>query len=112
MGRLIEQLRASLWFIPALAVAAACAAAGVLNGVQVDDTSPLSHVVFPGGADGARGILQTIAGSVITVTGVVFSLTVVTLQLASTQFSPRLLRTFLRDVSNQVVLATFLATFA
>ena len=57
-------------------------------------------------------MLQAIAGSVITVTSLVFSLTVVTLQLASSQFSPRLLRTFLADRGNQVVLGTFLATFA
>jgi uncharacterized membrane protein len=101
-----------LWFVPALAVAFACGGAAALNGVEVGDESWLSDAVFPGGAESARSILQAIAGSVITVTGVVFSLTVVTLQLASTQFSPRLLRTFLRDVSNQLVLGTFLATFA
>lgn len=98
--------------MPAVLVAAAGAAAAWLTRVHVDGSSALASVVFPGGADSARAILQAVAGSVITVTGVVFSLTVVTLQLASTQFSPRLLRTFLRDVSNQVVLGTFLATFA
>lgn len=108
----VERLRASLWFLPTIAVAAASALAVVLNRVDVEDATWLEGAVFPGGPDSARSILQTIAGSVITVTGVVFSLTVVTLQLASTQYSPRLLRTFLRDVSNQVVLGTFLATFA
>lgn len=112
LGRILEQLRAALWFVPSVMVAAAVAAAGSLNGIAIDDGSLLSHVVFPGGAESARAILQAIAGSVITVTGVVFSLTVVTLQLASTQFSPRLLRTFLRDVSNQIVLGTFLGTFS
>lgn len=109
---LVEYLRGSLWFVPAVMVTAAIALAIVLGEVHVADGSPLSAVSFPGGADGARAILQVVAGSVITVTGVVFSLTVVTLQLASTQFSPRLLRTFLRDLGNQVVLGTFLGTFA
>jgi uncharacterized membrane protein len=108
---IVEYLRASLWFVPAVLVTASAVLAVVLNGVDVDGESSLAHLVFPGGPESARAILQAIAGSVITVTGVVFSLTVVTLQLASTQFSPRLLRTFLRDVSNQVVLGTFLATF-
>ncbi|HVM08564.1 MAG TPA: DUF2254 domain-containing protein [Acidimicrobiales bacterium] len=108
----VEQLRASLWFVPAVAVAGAVVVAAFLSRVDVGDEGLLSRAAFPGGAESARAILQTIAGSVITVTGVVFSLTVVTLQLASTQFSPRLLRTFLRDVSNQLVLAIFLATFA
>ncbi len=48
----------------------------------------------------------------ITTTGIVFSLTVLSLQIASSQFSVRLLRTFLRDVPNQVVLAIFVCTFA
>ena len=107
----VEELRASLWFVPALAVVAAAALATVLIRIEIGRNGWLADIVFPGGAESARAILQTIAGSVITVTGVVFSLTVVTLQLASTQFSPRLLRTFLRDVSNQVVLGIFLATF-
>lgn len=108
---LAEQIRTSLWVLPSLLVATAGVAAAMLAQIELDQSSPLAQLVFPGGAESARGILQAIAGSVITVTGVVFSLTVVTLQLASTQFSPRLLRTFLRDFSNQVVLGTFLATF-
>ena len=109
---LVEGMRASLWFVPTVMVIGSGLAAAGLSRVQVEQGSVLGHLVFPGGADSARGILQAIAGSVITVTGVVFSLTVVTLQLASSQFSPRLLRTFLRDVSNQIVLGTFLATFS
>lgn len=106
-----EQLRASLWFVPAIFVAGGTALAAWATQIAVESPSPLRHVGFPGGAASARAILRTVAGSVITVTGVVFSLTVVTLQLASTQFSHRLLRTFLRDMSNQIVLGTFLATF-
>lgn len=111
VGALAEYLRGSLWFVPSLMVSAAIGLALLLNGFTVANGDSTSSLAFPGGADGARAILQAVAGSVITVTGVVFSLTVVTLQLASTQFSPRLLRTFLRAPSNQVVLGTFLATF-
>ena len=57
-------------------------------------------------------MLAAIAGSLITVTSLTFSLTVVTLQLASSQFSPRLLRTFTRDRFVHATLALFLATFA
>lgn len=64
-----------------------------------------------GDADAARSLLSTIASSLITVTALTFSLTVVTLQLASSQFSPRLLRTFTRDLFVQVTLGLFLATF-
>ena len=71
----------------------------------------VSDVVFGGGADAARTVLDAIASSLITVTSLTFSLTVVTLQLASSQFSPRLLRTFTRDRFVHVTLAVFLATF-
>ncbi len=67
--------------------------------------------IYAGGPEGARAVLAAIAGSMITVAGVVFSITVVLLSLASQQFGPRILRTFIRDRSNQVVLGSFVATF-
>ncbi len=71
----------------------------------------LAQWTFSGGADAARDVLAAIAGSVVTVTSLTFSLTVVTLQLASSQFSPRLLRTFSADRFVQITLAAFLGTF-
>ncbi len=56
-------------------------------------------------------MLGTIAGSMITIAGVVFSMTLVALSLASSQLGPRLLRNFMRDTTTQVVLGTFVATF-
>ena len=73
--------------------------------------SSLDAYLFTGGADAARSVLETVAGSLVTVTSLTFSLTVVTLQLASSQFSPRLLRTFTRDLVVQSTLGLFLATF-
>ena len=67
--------------------------------------------VYAGGPEGARAVLSTIAGSMITVAGVTFSITIVALALASQQFGPRLLRSFLRDLGNQVVLGTFVSTY-
>ena len=67
--------------------------------------------LFGGGVDGARDMLSAIAGSLITVTGVVFSVTIVALQLASSQFTPRVLRSFVADRTNQVVLGIFIGTF-
>ena len=57
-------------------------------------------------------LLSNITSTVVTVIALVLGLTVVALQLSSTQFSPRLLRNFLRDRANQVVLSIFVATFA
>jgi uncharacterized membrane protein len=67
--------------------------------------------VISGSADAARQILTTIAAAIITVVGVVFSIILVTLTLASTQFGPRMLRNFIRDRSTQLTLGTFVATF-
>ena len=111
IGAVVENLRGSMWFMPGVGALAAIALGGWLSRVEVTEGSLLASLVFSGGAEGARGMLQAVATAVITVTSLVFSLTVVTLQLASTQFSPRLLRTFLRLPANQVVLSTFIATF-
>jgi uncharacterized membrane protein len=62
--------------------------------------------------DDARNLLIGIASTMVTVIALVLGLTVVALQLASTQFSPRLLRNFLRDLVNQLTLSSFVATFA
>jgi uncharacterized membrane protein len=66
---------------------------------------------FAVGPAGARAVLATVAGSMITVASLVFSMTLVTLQLASSQLGPRLITRFMRDRINQVVLGTFIATF-
>ena len=63
------------------------------------------------GPEGARQVLATIAGSMISVARLVFSMTLVTLTLASSQLGPRLITRFVRDWVNQVVLGTFVATF-
>jgi uncharacterized membrane protein len=112
ISTVVEEMRSSLWFLPAISVFVAVIGALVLTRVEVPHVVGLADIVFSGGADGARGMLQAVTGSVITVTTLVFSLTVVTLQLASSQYSTRLLRTFLRDTGNQVVLSVFLATYA
>src|SRR5437660_859878 len=67
--------------------------------------------VISGSADAARQILTTIAAAIITVVGVVFSIILLTLTLASTQFGPRMLRNFIRDRGTQLTLGTFVATF-
>lgn len=108
-----QQIHSSLWFLPALITAAAAVLAVVT--VSLDRRgfgSAQSHwFILISGAEGARGVLGTIAGSIITVTGVVFSITIVVLQLASSQFSPRVLRSFTEDRSNQLVLGIFIGTF-
>jgi uncharacterized membrane protein len=104
--------RATLWFLPALGVFGALALGSLLTQIEIDAGGLLGDLIFRGNVNEARELLTVIAGTMITVTGLVFVLTVVALQIASTQFSPRLLRTFMRDRGTQVVLSTFVATFA
>src|SRR6202050_517970 len=109
-----EVLRTSLWFVPAIEVVAAIALfIGTLTADRAayrgDFTVP--SWVISGSADAAREILTAIAAAIITVVGVVFSIILVTLTLASTQFGPRMLRNFIRDRGTQLTLGTFVATF-
>jgi uncharacterized membrane protein len=67
--------------------------------------------LYTGSPEGARSVLSTIASSMMTVTGVTFSITIVVLNLASSQFGPRLLRNFMQDRSIQFVLGIFVASF-
>lgn len=109
---LVDRLRGSLWFLPAVAVTGVSAlAAGSLALDRRRETSG-SWFAFGGSPETARSVLAAVATSIITLTALVFSITVVALQLASSQYSPRVLRNFLRDRPSQVTLATFLATFA
>lgn len=108
-----ERLRESLWLIPGVMVVGAIVLASFLASGRgaAPDISGI-RLLLPVDVDGARAVLQVAAGSVITVTSVVFSLTVVALQITAGNYSPRVLRTFLRDFGTQIVLGTFLATFA
>ena len=90
----------------------ALAAGFALSQIDIGPHSSWDFLAFQGTADDARSLLVTIAGTVVTVIALVLGLTVVALQLSSTQFSPRLLRNFLRDRGTQLVLSVFLATFA
>jgi uncharacterized membrane protein len=109
-----EVLRTSLWFVPSLEVVAAI---GLFAGTLAADRAAyrgdftLPPWVISGSADAAREILTAIAAAVITVVGVVFSIILVVLTLASTQFGPRMLRNFIRDRGTQLTLGTFVATF-
>ena len=109
-----ESLLSSYWFVPSIMIALAAALA-VLT-LWFDHTWELSTDgwylgAYTGGPEGARALLASIAGSAATVAGVAFSITIATLTQASSQFGPRLLRNFVRDRGNQIVLGTFTATF-
>lgn len=107
-------IRMSYWFLPTImAIGAVILAILTVRFDELGATKWIGNVgwMYTRGPEGARAILSTVAGSMITVAGVVFSITIVALSLASTQFGPRLLRNFVSDRGNQVVLGAFIATF-
>jgi len=109
-----EALRTSLWFVPALALLGAAVLFAVTYAIDraaYNGSITLPAWVNNGSADAARQILTAIAAAVITVVGLVFSILIVALTLASTQFGPRMLRNFVRDRGVQITLGTFVATF-
>lgn len=113
--RIWAHLRASLWFLPTLVVLGSVLTALLLvetEGWVVDDLADRWPRMFGAGADGSREMLSSIATSMITVAGVVFSVTIVALSLTSTQYSPRVLRNFMRDRPTQLVLGVFVGIFA
>ncbi|HXB65566.1 MAG TPA: DUF2254 domain-containing protein [Solirubrobacteraceae bacterium] len=109
-----EALRTNLWLVPTVEIVLAVALfAGThaLDRAAYDGTIQFPSWVISGTADAARQILTAIAAAVITVVTLVFSITIVTLTLASTQFGPRMLRNFIRDRITQITLGTYVATF-
>ncbi|WP_228041851.1 DUF2254 domain-containing protein [Planktothrix mougeotii] len=108
-----NSLRSSFWFVPTLMVSLAITLA--FTTITLDELGVIVidrfSWTYTRGPEGARAILSTIASSMMTVAVTTFSITIVALQLASSQFGPRLLRNFMRDIGNQVVLGTFISTF-
>src|ERR1700758_3790366 len=110
-----EQLRTNLWLVPVVQTLGIVALFGVTY--TIDRSAYDGGIRLPnwgrnGSADSARAVLATIAAAIITVVGIVFSITIVALTLASTQFGPRMLRNFVRDPGTQISLGTFVASFS
>jgi uncharacterized membrane protein len=109
-----EALRTTLWFVPAVLFVAAILL--FLVTFFIDVAAYNHHFKLPfwlltAQASAARDILIAIAAAIITTVGVVFSITILALTLASQQMGPRMMRNFVRDVGNQMTLGVFVATF-
>ena len=107
---LLERLRETLWFLPTISAVLSVVAGFVLTRFGSLDGTPMSSFIAAPDAGNVRTLLSTVLGAMIAATSIVSSLTIVALQTASTQFSPRLLRNFLRDRTTQWVLAFFVGT--
>src|ERR1700691_3843417 len=109
-----EALRTTFWFVPAVLIVAATLIFVVTFAIDV--AAYYHHLQLPfwlhlGSADAGRDVLIAIAAAIITTVGVVFSITILALTLASQQFGPRMMRNFVRDVGNQFTLGIFVASF-
>lgn len=113
----LDRLNSSLWFVPSLIVLASVVLAYVV--LAIDSTLPNDWwedatgltALFDVRIGGATATLQAIGGSIITIAGVVFSITIAAMTLAAGQYTSRVLRSFIRDRGNQMVLGVFLGIF-
>ena len=109
-----EELMGSFWFIPILIILFSIGLASMLiyfdRTVDIESMGILRNILTES-ADSARSVLSTISGAMIGVAGTVFSITLVALTLASSQFGSRLLKNFMHERLNQVVLGTYVSTY-
>jgi uncharacterized membrane protein len=109
--RLLIHLRSSLWFVPVLCV---LAGAAISFGTIALDRA-FNYEAIPrnlvGGPDAATAILSTVAASMVSLTALVLTITMVVVQLAMGQFSPRIVQRILRDKPSQLAIGLFVATF-
>ncbi|MEZ5149418.1 MAG: DUF2254 family protein [Bacteroidales bacterium] len=111
---ILELLRTSFWFVPLIIVISAIGLSGLLTYIDsLVDYKPQGFFLYlyTGSAESARSILSTISAAMLGAASIVFSITLVALSLASSQFGPRLVRNFMYDRLNQTVLGTYIATF-
>ena len=112
----LQQLRERFWFIPATLCVVAAVAAWLF--VQIDERTGadglggvFDAVFYRVGESGSRDILGAIATSSLAVAGTTFSITMAVLALTSSSYGPRLVRNFMSDRGNQIVLGVYVATF-
>lgn len=108
------QIHSSLWFVPTQVIAGLMLLAFGLVELDRQVGERLRQdwpILFKMEAEAARSLLSAIAGSMATIAGVTFSMTMVALTLASGQYTSRVMRNFMRDRGNQMVLGIFIGIF-
>jgi uncharacterized membrane protein len=112
LSALAERLRSSLFFVPMLAVLAAIG--GGIGMIAIDanvDAGGGPSFGIASTVESARSLLSTIAGATISFAGIAFSVSLLIIQLASSQYSPRVVHTLFRDPFNKRVMALVVGTF-
>lgn len=110
----LKELLATFWFLPVVIIG--CSVFLAIGLVYLDRMVTISfdgwvRFFLVNSSDSARSILSTISGAMIGVAGTVFSVTLVALTLASSQFGPRLIKNFMYVKLNQVVLGSYISTY-
>ena len=113
LNALVERIRASLFFLPMAAVVVAMAAGGFMLAVDrhLGDQAGDLPLGLVSTVDGARELLSTIAGATISFAGIAFSVSLLIIQQASSQYSPRVVHTLFRDPFNKRVMGLVVGTF-
>ena len=114
LAPLIEKTQSSFWFVPSLMILFSFLLAAVTLYIDLtysQENKGAISFLYATNVEAVRSLLATIAGAMITVTSIAFSITIVALTLASSQFGPRLMRNFMMDKGTQIVLGTFISTF-
>lgn len=110
--RLLESIRTSLWFVPVACVLAGGALSYATIAIDRAADYELIPETLTGGPDAAIEILATVASSMVGLATLVLTITMVVVQLAMGQFSPRIVQRVLQDKPSQVAIGLFVATFA
>lgn len=113
LRNLFESFSQSLWLMPAASIAMAMLAAYLMLNWEATNIGEWQEIplINRSGRDTSLAIVGAIVGSLITVAGVTFSITIVSLTLASSQFGPRLLRNFLQSRSSQITFGALIGSF-
>lgn len=114
LRKLWDALRSNYWFVPSLMMVLAfmlwLGTRSIDRLLTAKDKGAVAWL-YVDTIDSMRTLLLTIDGTIIGIIGVVFSIIMIPLTIAASQFGPRLLRTFLRDTGTQITLGTFTGTF-
>ncbi len=110
--KFLKSVRTGLWFVPVM-----CVLGGVVlsfGTLAIDRSFDFKLIPdsLTGGPDAALSILSTVAASMVSLAALVLTITMVVVQLAMGQFSPRIVQTILQDKPSQMAIGIFVATFA
>lgn len=109
-----DRMKVSFWLAPAVLSLLAILLAWLMYALDrfiPDEILAASRLILSGDPDQMRGILVTLAATILTTTGVVFTLLTIPLSTVVAQYGSRLLRVFLADRTTQAVLGIFVGTF-